>query len=386
MILWDQLRLDDFWEPVLTPGASGRDERATELLVRVGLGDRWIARLTSFRAASSSASRSRAPSSIDRASFLPTSRRGTWRRISGRHPRPDRGFEPRRHHRDHGDRTSPTSPRTRARIIRIKDGLVVADDAARPEPPAPVRLRRRQSARLPLEPRRRRENTPPSALRAMAANKARSALSMLGILIGVAAVIAMLAVGTGAQKAIEARLASLGSNLIMVFARPPNMNGYGRRRRHLFAIDLGGREGGPRASPGVVDIYPEAEGNVQIVYGDQNWNTEMQGVTPSYESIRNSTPYFGRFFTRGRGPVPGALCPARTNRRQAAVRRAESGRQDGRDQPYRLQSDRSSADQGLERQQRSGRPDRRSDQDRDEGACSAPSTCMRWPPSARLPK
>src|SRR5437879_5357048 len=64
-----------------------------------------------------------------------------------------------------------------------------------------------------------------SALRAIAANKVRSGLSMLGILIGVGAVIAMLAIGKGAQKAIESRLASLGSNLVMLIPEAPSMRG-----------------------------------------------------------------------------------------------------------------------------------------------------------------
>ena len=121
----------------------------------------------------------------------------------------------------------------------------------------------------------------------MSANKARSALSMLGITIGVAAVIAMLAIGSGAQKAIEARLASLGSNMIMIFARSPRMNGVsgGGGYSRLTLEDAKA----VRAIPGVVDGYPEAEGDVQIVYGNQNANTEMQGVTPGYESVRNST-------------------------------------------------------------------------------------------------
>jgi ABC-type antimicrobial peptide transport system permease subunit len=111
----------------------------------------------------------------------------------------------------------------------------------------------------------------------------------------VASVIAMLAIGAGAQKAIEARLASLGSNLVMIFARSPRMNGVmgggSYSRLTLEDAKAVGR------IPGVVNSYPEAEGNVQIVFGNQNAVTEMQGVTPSYEAIRNSTPYYGRFFT-----------------------------------------------------------------------------------------
>jgi macrolide transport system ATP-binding/permease protein len=108
-------------------------------------------------------------------------------------------------------------------------------------------------------------------------------------------VIAMLAIGAGAQKAIEARLASLGSNMIMVFARSPRMNGVmgGGSYSRLTLEDAKA----VRGLPGVADSYPEAEGNVSIVFQNQNAVTEMQGVTPSYERIRNATPYYGRFFT-----------------------------------------------------------------------------------------
>ena len=181
------------------------------------------------------------------------------------------------------------------RIIRIKDGLVVADErldasplarAAAP-PPAPP-----PSPLLDLGAVR---EYAASAGRAMAANKGRSVLSMLGIMIGVASVIAMLAIGAGAQKAIEARLASLGSNLIMIFARSPRMAGVsgGGGYSRLTLEDAKA----VAKIPGVSSIYPEAEGNVQVVYGNQNTTTEMQGVTPSYEQIRRATPYYGRFFT-----------------------------------------------------------------------------------------
>src|SRR6185312_13921570 len=180
------------------------------------------------------------------------------------------------------------------RIIRIKDGLVVADERLDPSPlpKASIPLQPAEAAEIGLDAVR---EYGASALRAMAANKARSALSMLGILIGVASVIAMLAIGAGAQKAIEARLASLGSNLVMIFARSPRMGGVmgGAGYSRLTLEDARA----VRGVPGVVNTYPEAEGNVSIVYQNQNAVTEMQGVTPSYEQIRNATPYYGRFFT-----------------------------------------------------------------------------------------
>ncbi len=194
------------------------------------------------------------------------------------------------------------------RIIKIKDGVVVSDvskDVAQHSlgGSATVLTKPAKGASttaLKLE-------TPEfswaefgefgaSALRAMAANKVRSGLSMLGILIGVAAVIAMLAIGQGAQKAIEARLASLGSNLVMLFAGAPSMRGVRSAAGSNSRLTLADAKA-VRGLPHVVRIYPEAEGNVTIVHAGKNWVSEMQGVTTDYEGIRSAKPYYGRFFT-----------------------------------------------------------------------------------------
>jgi len=124
------------------------------------------------------------------------------------------------------------------RVLKIKDGLIVSDELNPAEDDAPsgggavavkASGQRTSAAKFSLE-------TPKvswaefgeygaSAMRAMAANKVRSALSMLGILIGVGAVIAMLAIGRGAQKAVEARIASLGSNLVMLIPGSTSVGG-----------------------------------------------------------------------------------------------------------------------------------------------------------------
>jgi len=183
------------------------------------------------------------------------------------------------------------------RVIRIRDGAIVSDE------------RRGGAASSPRVPEAPPALAPPSlglaalaeyaasGARAIVANKVRSGLSMLGIMIGVASVIAMLAIGAGAQKAIEARLASLGSNLIMVFAGAPSLRGVRGAAGASSRLTLEDAKAIRRSIAGVADIYPEAEGDVQVVYGNKNTRTEMQGVTASYESIRNATPYAGRFFT-----------------------------------------------------------------------------------------
>jgi len=136
-----------------------------------------------------------------------------------------------------------------------------------------------------------------SALRATAANKVRSALSMLGILIGVAAVIAMLAIGRGAQDSIQARLAGMGSNVLMLFPGSPNFRGVSGGAGSYSRLTQDDAKAIKAGVPGVADIYTEAEGDVRAVYGSKNTKVEMQGVTASYAAILNARPEYGRFFS-----------------------------------------------------------------------------------------
>jgi macrolide transport system ATP-binding/permease protein len=132
---------------------------------------------------------------------------------------------------------------------------------------------------------------------AVFSHKTRALLSMLGILIGVGAVIAMMALGEGAKESISKRLASLGSNLLMV--RPGS-----RKVRH---VALGAGEvtrftlkdaGAMRQLPTVARVSPAVSGRGQLVYGDKNWNTYLRGTDVDYAPMRDSVPTVGRFFTR----------------------------------------------------------------------------------------
>jgi len=136
-----------------------------------------------------------------------------------------------------------------------------------------------------------------SALRATTANKVRAALSMLGILIGVAAVITMLALGNGAQKAVEANLAGLGSNLLTV--RPVG---------HMSAGGVRGAAGdvsrltfddvkAVSEIPHVLRAEGNVQGSAQVVYGSKNTSTSIYGVTTAYTPMHNAKPKYGRFFT-----------------------------------------------------------------------------------------
>ena len=135
------------------------------------------------------------------------------------------------------------------------------------------------------------------AIFAMVSHKMRAFLSILGILIGVAAVIAMIALGRGAQQSIEQQLSSLGSNLLMV--RPGSSQaggislGAGAFTRFTFQdVNAIGK-----LTNSVGHVSPSVTGRTQLVYSSKNWNTRVEGAGTSYEVVRAATPIAGRFFT-----------------------------------------------------------------------------------------
>jgi len=126
-------------------------------------------------------------------------------------------------------------------------------------------------------------------------HKMRALLSMLGILIGVAAVIAMLALGAGAQESIEKQLASLGSNLLMVRSGSQQLHGVslgaGTVTRFTFQdVDAISK------LPGVKRVSPTVSGGGQLVYQNKNWNSQIQGQGVNYADIHAAVPAIGRFF------------------------------------------------------------------------------------------
>jgi macrolide transport system ATP-binding/permease protein len=190
------------------------------------------------------------------------------------------------------------------RIIKLKDGLIVSDEK-NPSPRIPFGAQTALAsagladvpAPRPLTIAELTENFV-SDLKAMRSKKVRSALSMLGILIGVTAVIAMLAIGKGAQKSIESRLSSLGSNLLMLFPQSPKGQGGARGGAGSFSrLTLADVAAIRRAHPGISAAAGEVSGGAQIVYGDQNASTSLTGGTADYAEMHNSQPYYGRFFT-----------------------------------------------------------------------------------------
>jgi putative ABC transport system permease protein len=125
------------------------------------------------------------------------------------------------------------------------------------------------------------------ALRAIARNPLRASLTVLGILIGVAAVVTVTAVGSGARANVSSQIQSIGSNFIIVF--PQNAQVSGKRGAQGSGVRLTEEDGRAilRESTSIVAIAPALRSSVQAVYGDRNWNTNAIGTTLSYLQVRN---------------------------------------------------------------------------------------------------
>jgi putative ABC transport system permease protein len=132
------------------------------------------------------------------------------------------------------------------------------------------------------------------AIESLNGNKMRSGLTVLGIVIGVAAVIAMLAVGNGAQASITGSISSIGTNLLFVFRGGPDQRGGpggggGRSGNNERPLTLGDAEAinDPFAAPSVAAVAPAIQGNGTITYAGEKTTTTISGVTVEYSSVRN---------------------------------------------------------------------------------------------------
>ena len=198
------------------------------------------------------------------------------------------------------------------RIIRMKDGVIISDEKKGKQSKLDISGSDSEKINSAM-----RKNTAGfgratfldyigQAIGSLFSHKMRALLSMLGILIGVAAVISMIAIGEGAKSSIQDNLKSLGSNMLTV--RP------GVRRVGGVALAQGA---GTRLSlndsdafvgmPGVKNTSPGVNSSAQAVYGAKNVNTQIQGVSASFADMKADNPVAGRFFTdqedRGRQRV-----------------------------------------------------------------------------------
>lgn len=135
------------------------------------------------------------------------------------------------------------------------------------------------------------------AIKAIWVNKMRSVLTSLGIIIGVAAVIVMLAVGEGSKKKIEDQMASMGSNLLMIRSGSVTSGGARAGFGAQPTLTLNDAYAIEKNSQYVTQVAPSVGGTAQIVYGNQNWSTQATGTTPALFYIRSWEVIEGSIFS-----------------------------------------------------------------------------------------
>jgi putative ABC transport system permease protein len=124
------------------------------------------------------------------------------------------------------------------------------------------------------------------AFRALRRNKLRTALTMLGIIIGVGAVIAMVGIGNGAKAQVQARIAALGQNVIQLFAGSVNRGGVFSGFGGAGTLTVEDALAIGKEVPGVVAVSPEVRSGAQIIAGNNNWSTSVMGESVDYLTIR----------------------------------------------------------------------------------------------------
>jgi putative ABC transport system permease protein len=136
------------------------------------------------------------------------------------------------------------------------------------------------------------------AFRALTMNKLRSALTMLGIVIGVASVIATVAIGSGATERIQDQIASIGSNIIIITPGSTSSSGVRLATGNAVTLSEADARDIPSQCPDVAVTAPYVRGGAQVVNGNSNWATSVYGVTPDYLIIRQLSVADGAEFTQ----------------------------------------------------------------------------------------
>ena len=193
------------------------------------------------------------------------------------------------------------------RVISMKDGLIVSDERTkRPKLAAPEVAAgnvheifgAHGSARVvPNLTWTFLSMALSSAAQAIGRNKLRSSLTMLGIFIGVAALIAMVAVGEGANYAVKQQIASLGTNMIVVVPGARTSGGVRGGFGSASSLTVADAEAIQREVPTAADVAYMLRTNNQVIHGNKNWQTNIFGVTPSYFPITNWRLDTGRLLT-----------------------------------------------------------------------------------------
>jgi macrolide transport system ATP-binding/permease protein len=189
------------------------------------------------------------------------------------------------------------------RVITMRDGQVISD-AANPSPTLGSAIPR-SGARPPEPPHMLRgagfgffAMILAAAVEALRRNTMRSALTMLGVFIGVAALIAMVSLGQGANAAVRKQIESLGTNLLVVMPGAVTAAGVRGGQGSATTLTLQDVQAIRRDAPGAASVSYMLRQMAQAQYGDQNWATSIQGVSPEYPNVTNWRIAAGRGLTR----------------------------------------------------------------------------------------
>jgi putative ABC transport system permease protein len=137
-----------------------------------------------------------------------------------------------------------------------------------------------------------------TALRILARNRMRAGLTMLGIVIGVAAVIAMVSIGEGAKRAVQAQIATMGTNVIVIFPGVTSASGVRGSQGSAMTLTVSDALDLKKRIPLLADTGWSKRDVMQIVYGNRNWNGPINGISPSYLTIRDWSFTSGGPFTQ----------------------------------------------------------------------------------------
>ncbi len=146
------------------------------------------------------------------------------------------------------------------------------------------------------------------SFRSLRANKMRSALTMLGMIIGVAAVIIMVAIGAGANERISEQIASVGSNLLLVLPGSTTSGGLRSGFGSTPTLTMADAKAVEKDLSAVALASPSSRTSGPVVYGNQNWSTILQGVFPEYMEMRDWPTIEGRYFTQQEMDASAKVC------------------------------------------------------------------------------